>query len=579
MTGYLPPIVPSAFSTPGPTAPGSPDAGQAPSGRYAPSTPHAAPTGFTVPPPARPSPPPPQAPAPPPQTLGQRPGPGLSAGAARGRHATGWGEGFERVVGWTLLGSLFPGSGMIAAGRRTLGWMIAGFCLVLLVAGVAVLVLTDPVVFVARVLLTHPERLTYVAAAIVLLALLWATHVVATAVWLRRFATLTATQSVLSWILVAVVAGTGVAGAVVQGQSLQLGADTINSIFSRSGTLSTSAKRPDTTKVDPWGNTPRVNVLLIGSDAGADRTGLRTDSLIVASIDTKTGRAVLFSLPRNLEHVPFPEGTPQARDYPNGFYCAQDACMINALWQFGEEHKNQYYKGVKDPGLRATVDGVEQALGLTVDQYAMLDLRGFMQFVDALGGLDLNVSRRIPVGGHRDPRTGIAVGVTSYIEKGRQHLDGYRTLWFARSRSDSDDFERMRRQRCVIGAVTQEIDPQTVALHITSILTAARDNIRTSIPTSDIDAWVTLALRVKRSKVESLAFTDRVITPGNPDFNLIHDKVKQALAKPTSTPSPSASPSASASPSPSATAKHRTTPKPTASTSETGDAVDVANVC
>ena len=54
-------------------------------------------------------------------------------------------------------------------------------------------------------------------------------------------------------------------------------------------------------EVDPWAGTPRVNVLLLGGDAGPDRRGLRTDTVILASIDTATGNAVLFSLPRNLE--------------------------------------------------------------------------------------------------------------------------------------------------------------------------------------------------------------------------------------------------------------------------------------
>jgi polyisoprenyl-teichoic acid--peptidoglycan teichoic acid transferase len=569
--GYRAPAgyAPSLTSTP-PALPRAAASGPAtaPPGWRPPAAPPGAAPSVAAPPAAGP---PAGAPRPPARPDDAPGGPDQAADG-RGRHATEWGEGFEHVVGWTLLGSLVPGVGMIAAGRRILGGVIAGSCLLVALAGAAVLVLSDPVLLIARLLLTHPERLTYVAGAMVLLAVLWGAHVVATNLFLRRFATLTGRQSTLSWALVAAIVGGGVAGTVVQAQNVQLGADTINSIFSDGGGLSSAARRPDTTKVDPWANTPRVNVLLIGSDAGADRTGLRTDSLIVASIDTRTGRAVLFSLPRNLEHVPFPPGTPQARDYPDGYYCAQDACMINALWQFGMEHKDQYYKGVKNPGLKATVDGVEQTLGLTIDQYAMVDLRGFMQFVDAIGGLDVNVTKRIPVGGHRDPATGRSTGVTSYIEKGRQHLDGYRTLWFARSRSDSDDFERMRRQRCVIGAVTQQIDPQTVALNITGILKAAKDNIRTSIPTSDLDAWVALALKVKKGAVQSVAFTNKIITPGNPDFELIKTKVQDALKAPVAKPTPSATTPSAATPSP-------TTKKKPAPVAETGDAVDVNQVC
>ena len=61
---------------------------------------------------------------------------------------------------------------------------------------------------------------------------------------------------------------------------------------------------------DPWADQARVNILLLGSDAGADRIGIRTDSMIVASIDTKTGRTALISMPRNLLNAPLAPKSP-----------------------------------------------------------------------------------------------------------------------------------------------------------------------------------------------------------------------------------------------------------------------------
>jgi polyisoprenyl-teichoic acid--peptidoglycan teichoic acid transferase len=613
MTGYLPPVnpgrapgwhpeanefAPSSGYSPGggwaqpPGAPGGPGD---PNG-YAPRD--AQPAGIRYPQPAGPhysqpaGPPPAQAlghphPAPRanPAGYGGNGGRGDGdpgeddGGSPRGRHATEWGQGFERVVGWTLLGSVVPGAGMIAAGRRKLGWAILGSCILVTVAAGAVVLVSNPVQLFTQLLLTHPERFTYLAIGLILLAGLWGAHIVVTNVSLRRFATLTAPQSALSWLLVAVLVGVGAAGALLGGQQARLGQATLNALFPSDAALSAGAKRPDASKPDPWAKVPRINVLLIGSDAGADRTGLRTDSLVVASINTKTGQTVLFSLPRNLEHVPFPTGSAQARDYPDGYVCAQHACMINALWQFGMEHKDQYYKGVANPGLTATVQGVEGALGIHIDDSVMLDLRGFMSFIDAVGGLDINVGpKQLPVGGHRDATTGVETGVTSYLKPGRQHLNGYQALWFARSRSESDDFERMRRQRCVIAAITQQVNPQSVALNLSSILQAAKDNIRTSIPLTDLGAWVTLALRVK-GHVKSVAFTNNVITSSNPDFGLIQTKVQEALNPPAATAT-KAAPTAKATPSPAATAKtHRTTPTPSPTATENGSAVDVTQVC
>ena len=61
---------------------------------------------------------------------------------------------------------------------------------------------------------------------------------------------------------------------------------------------------------DPWAGVTRVNMLLLGSDAGDDRIGTRTDSMIVASMNPQTGETVLFSPPRNLQTVPLPKTNP-----------------------------------------------------------------------------------------------------------------------------------------------------------------------------------------------------------------------------------------------------------------------------
>ena len=112
---------------------------------------------------------------------------------------------------------------------------------------------------------------------------------------------------------------------------------------------------------DPWAETPRVNVLLLGSDSGVGRTGTRTDSMIVASIDTKTGHTVLISLPRNLERVPLPASSPLRNVYPSGSYgrptclhqAANDECMLNAIWTEADTYKQEHpsaYAGEQSAG-------------------------------------------------------------------------------------------------------------------------------------------------------------------------------------------------------------------------------------
>ena len=81
----------------------------------------------------------------------------------------------------------------------------------------------------------------------------------------------------------------------------------------------------------------RYNILLMGGDAGKDRSGLRPDSMTVASVDAETGRTVLISLPRNLEDVPFPASSPLHKKFPKGYTCADHSCMLNAIYTYATD--------------------------------------------------------------------------------------------------------------------------------------------------------------------------------------------------------------------------------------------------
>uniref|UniRef100_UPI001C3C7A73 LCP family protein n=2 Tax=Bacillati TaxID=1783272 RepID=UPI001C3C7A73 len=113
----------------------------------------------------------------------------------------------------------------------------------------------------------------------------------------------------------------------------------------------------------------------------------------------------------------------------------------------------------------------------------MVNLKGFEDLVNALGGVDLVVERRIPIGGG-------ASEVEGYIEPGEQKLDGYHALWYARSREGSDDFNRMCRQQRIVRAVSEEADPTSLALSIPRLVTATEENIQTDIPVGNVDAFV-----------------------------------------------------------------------------------------
>ncbi len=240
----------------------------------------------------------------------------------------------------------------------------------------------------------------------------------------------------------------------------------------------------------------RYTVLLLGGDSGATRWGLRPDSITLASIDEDTGRTVLFGLPRNLADVPFPEGTPMAEQFPDGFDC--EGCYLNGVYTYALDHP-ELFPGESDPGLAATRQAVEAITGLPVNYYAMVNLKGFRDLVDAVGGVTIHVSDTVAIGG-------IGGDVTGTIEPGTRHLDGFETLWYARSRAYDDDYSRMARQKCVMSAMLQQLSPQQVLLHVQEIADAGKQLLSTDIPAGELGRFVDLALKARSQPIATVSF-------------------------------------------------------------------------
>ncbi|WP_416956465.1 LCP family protein [Nocardioides sp. T5] len=265
----------------------------------------------------------------------------------------------------------------------------------------------------------------------------------------------------------------------------------------------------------------RYNVLLMGGDAGAGRWGLRPDSMTVASIDAETGKALLISLPRNMQNFPFPEGSVMGEQFPDGFN--EEGMYLNGLATWALDHA-ALFKGSKNPGVDATIEGVEGITGLEMNYWAMVNLEGFKDLVDAVGGVELNVRQRIPVGLPSD-------SFFRYIEPGTRTLDGMDTLWFARARHDSDDYSRMARQKCVMGAMLQQVSPQVALRNFEKIAGASSAMVSTNVPRGEVDRFVDLALKAKSQKIATLSLVPPMVNTANPDIDLVHAKVAAAIAK------------------------------------------------
>ena len=266
----------------------------------------------------------------------------------------------------------------------------------------------------------------------------------------------------------------------------------------------------------------RFNILLLGGDSGRGREGLRPDSIQLASVDAETGRAVLFGFYRETEHITFRPGSVMAGLMPQGWTCGHE-CLLNGLYTWGRDHTEEFPAGTKDPGLLATTEAVEALSGLDIQYHVLVDLKGFRSLVDAVGGLDITVQRRTPIGSQAN--------IKGWIEAGERHLDGHDALWYARSRANSTNYERMARQRCVVTAMIRQLDPQTVVLNFGDIANATKGVFQTDIPQGALATLGDLAVKTKQQKITSVNFVPPLIKPWDYDPAVVHAAVDKAIAR------------------------------------------------
>ncbi|WP_345763809.1 LCP family protein [Diaminobutyricibacter sp. McL0608] len=432
----------------------------------------------------------------------------------------------KRAWWLVVLNVLLPGSAQILAGNRRLGrvGIVATLTLwtLLIVAGVTYLLWP----MVIYTLFTQTLSLWIVQLVMFAYVVLW---VVLTLDTLRLVRLVKTTPNARAWIaafavvLLVGIAGTAGYGALVAGSAR----GALGDIFSAG---------PSAPPVDG-----RYNIMLLGGDAGPDRQGMRPDSMSVVSVDAATGQAVTIGLPRNLDPVPFPAASPLHALYPDGYgyedHCDVDVCQLNSIYTEVSLYKPELYpnatKHNSDPGIESMRDALEGALGITIQYYVLIDMQGFADLVDALGGVDVTVTQKLPIGGDENLN-----GVVSWIEPGKQHMNGYTAQWYARSRHGTSDYDRMARQRQLQDAILKQINPLNVVTKFQDIAKAGKQVMKTDIPQSMLGYFVDLGLKTRKLPVQQVELVPPAIDPQNPDYTQIHQMVKTALAPKTSTPAP-----------------------------------------
>jgi LCP family protein required for cell wall assembly len=466
-----------------------------------------------------------------------------------------------------------PGLGLIAGRRRIVGSIILGlFAAGLLALGVYAAF--DSEGLLARAV--EPTTLGRAAVALVVLGLIWVAVIIASHLSLRDHPT--RNQRVVGGILVGLLSFTVAAPMAVAAHYSYVTASSVAAVF-QSEKDTKSATRPNLDGApnagedpqNPWAGTPRLNILLLGGDAGPGRVGTRTDTVILASIYTKTGDTTLFSLPRNAARMPFPSRSPLHKYYPYGFTSGNGddpEYFLNAMYRNLPHSVPKDVLGPTDNlGADALKLSVGEALGLPVDYYVLINLEGFSQMVDALGGITVNINTYIPIGGNSD----LGIPPEGFLKPGPdQKLKGFDALWYARGRYGYSDFDRMDRQRCVINAIIKQANPTNMLARYEDVVKTGKRLVRTDMPQEVLPLMVDLSLRVKDGNVRSIVFRhgEAGFYSGNPNFSRMRKRVKTALGESKSPEALGESQSPEAAP-----------PTPKKSTARSPQSEDVNDTC
>lgn len=430
------------------------------------------------------------------------------------------------------LSFLFPGLGQAYAGE----WRIAAlFALpvVLLIGGVAlaaVLVgdrLRNELLsssFLVAVLLVDAALLAWRLFAIAQVG--FARPVAATAGDADSPSRRRASLSFVALLLVATVAMHAYLGFVVGELNT-----TLEQVFNggQAAAAGNDAGRPPLNRPEyHWNGTEPINFLLLGIDSGAGREEALTDTILVVSVDPVARTAVMVSVPRDTGYMPLPD----TRIYPDGVYprkineLSTDAGLNPRLWC------PDLPSVAADCGLRTLERSVGLYLGIEIQYYATVNLAGFAELLDAVGGVELCLPGALVDPSYSGPTWSPRVGIR--LEAGCHRYDGQHALAYARirkgyiemadgSREYQNDFKRADRQQEVLLGLRRELAGANLVFELPAILDAIGRTVATDFSRGKVGDLSTLLPLITGPDIqrEVLGYPQFVDAPVNPEVNYL----------------------------------------------------------
>ncbi|WP_339213247.1 LCP family protein [Ornithinibacillus sp. FSL M8-0202] len=233
--------------------------------------------------------------------------------------------------------------------------------------------------------------------------------------------------------------------------------------------------------VDP--NVDNVSILIIGvdeSDHRANEGNSRSDALILATLNKKDKSVKLLSIPRD-SYVYIPE--------------------------VGYEDKIAHAHAFG--GVEASIETVENLLEIPVDYYVKVNFHAFVEVIDAIGGITVEVPYEFWESNSEDKKNSI------HLLPGEQVLDGEEALALARTRKLDNDIERGKRQMEIIKAVVKESMSASSILKLGDVIDAVGSNMTTNMTFDEMTSLVSYALNGDGLDIESMTVEGSDYQPGS----------------------------------------------------------------
>ena len=219
----------------------------------------------------------------------------------------------------------------------------------------------------------------------------------------------------------------------------------------------------------------KATIMIMGVDERDDDVG-RSDTLMIASIDPKTNQASLLSVPRDT----------RVKIKGHGFD------KVNAAYAYGKEKLSQ--------------DTVENLLGVSVDHYVIINTKSFKKIIDAVGGIDIDVPKRMHYEDPWDDDGGLIID----FHPGMQHMDGAKAVTYVRYRDEEGDLGRIRRQQDFVRAFMEKLVSPSIIPKLPTVIKEVMGSLETDLSFRQLLEFVGT---LKESKNNGLK-TDMV--PGKP---------------------------------------------------------------